>query len=104
MPTAPIAMAAASERPAMIVSAGYFSSRRTPSFQSSQEIAFSGRVGCTILTLYHKVLCHEPPRVLPATAAGCLRPARGDPIQVRERANQHAAVGNRGRGERHLAE
>ena len=37
MPTAPIAMAAASERPPMIVSAGYFSSRRAPSFQSSHE-------------------------------------------------------------------
>src|SRR6185436_7824725 len=39
MPTAPIAMAPASERPPMIVSAGYFSSRRAPSFQSSHETA-----------------------------------------------------------------
>ena len=39
MPTTPMAMAAASERPPMIVSAGYFSSRRAPSFQSSHETA-----------------------------------------------------------------
>ena len=39
MPTAPIAMAPESERPPMIVSAGYFSSRRAPSFQSSHETA-----------------------------------------------------------------
>src|SRR5262245_56162903 len=39
MPIAPIAMAPASERPPTIVSAGYFSSRRAPSFQSSHEIA-----------------------------------------------------------------
>src|SRR3954468_1430966 len=37
MPIAPIAMAPASERPPMIVSAGYFSSRRAPNFQSSHE-------------------------------------------------------------------
>ena len=37
MPTTPMVMAAASERPPMIVSAGYFSSMRVPSFQSSQE-------------------------------------------------------------------
>src|SRR5687767_6644024 len=42
MPTAPIAMAAASERPPMIVSAGYLSSRRAPSFQSSHETKASG--------------------------------------------------------------
>src|SRR6188768_833800 len=42
MPTTPIAMAAASERPPMIVSAGYFSSIRAPSFQSSHETAVIG--------------------------------------------------------------
>jgi len=41
MPTTPIDMAAASERPPMIVSAGCFSSIRPPSFQSSQETAVS---------------------------------------------------------------
>src|SRR6188472_2336909 len=42
MPSAPIAMAPASERPPMIVSAGYFSSRRAPSFQSSHETTVIG--------------------------------------------------------------
>src|SRR5262245_48835466 len=42
MPTAPIAMAPDSERPPMIVSAGYFRSRRAPSFPSSHETSGRG--------------------------------------------------------------
>src|SRR5687768_5372515 len=42
MPIAPIAMAAASDRPPMIVSAGCLRSIRAPSFQSSHETAFKG--------------------------------------------------------------
>src|SRR3954465_1168214 len=47
MQTAPIAMAPASERPPIMVSAGYFSSSRAPSFQSSHEtVATSITLGC----------------------------------------------------------
>src|SRR6185436_9383777 len=61
MPTAPIAMAPASERPPIIVSAGYFSRRRAPSFQSSHETVVS-RLRPEAAGISPDVIGHRPAR------------------------------------------